>query len=82
MTAGTPAKEKKFHYAWLIFLGCCCMMAGGMACVLTTAGVFYVPVCDELGFSRGEISLMKTSVVTVSDTVRSPSVTVMPVCTK
>ena len=56
-TAGAPAKEKKFHYAWLIFLGCCCMMAGGMACVLTTAGVFYVPVCDELGFSRGEISL-------------------------
>lgn len=33
------------------------MMAGGMACVLTTAGIFYVPVCDELGFSRGEISM-------------------------
>ena len=73
MTAGTPAKEKKFHYAWLIFLGCCCMMAGGMACVLTTAGVFYVPVCDELGFSRGEISLY-LSFYLVSMVIASPIV--------
>jgi MFS family permease len=47
----------RFHYAWLIFLGCCCMMAGGLGAVLNTSGVFFVSVCDDLGFSRGELAL-------------------------
>lgn len=63
----------KIHHAWLILIGCCCMMAGGLACCLSTAGLFYVPVCDELGFSRGELS-MYTSFYLVAMVIASPIV--------
>ena len=36
------------------------MQAGGLGAVLDAAGVFLVPVCDDLGFSRSEISLYLT----------------------
>ncbi len=36
------------------------MQAGGLGAVLDAAGVFFVPVCDDLGFSRSEISLYLT----------------------
>ena len=50
----------RVHYAWLILIGCCFMQAGGLGAVLDAAGVFFVPVCDSLGFSRSEISLYLT----------------------
>ena len=70
-----PAKEKspRIHYAWFIFLGCCCTMAGGLGAVLNTSGVFYVPICNELGFSRGEISLF-LSFYLVSMVIATPLV--------
>lgn len=37
------------------------MQAGGLGAVLDAAGVFFVPVCEDLGFSRSEISLYLTS---------------------
>lgn len=52
--------KKRFHYAWLILIGCSFMQAGGLGAVLDAAGVFFVPVCDDLGFSRSEISLYIT----------------------
>ena len=36
------------------------MQAGGLGAVLDAAGVFFVPVCDDLGFTRSEISLYLT----------------------
>lgn len=36
------------------------MQAGGLGAVLDAAGVFFVPVCNDLGFSRSEISLYLT----------------------
>ena len=36
------------------------MQAGGLGAVLDAAGVFFVPVCEDLGFSRSEISLYLT----------------------
>ena len=36
------------------------MQAGGLGAVLDAAGVFFVPVCDDLGFSRSVISLYLT----------------------
>ena len=39
MTAARP----RFHYAWLILIGCCFMQAGGLGAVLDAAGVFFVP---------------------------------------
>lgn len=36
------------------------MQAGGLGAVLDAAGVFFVPVCEDLGFLRSEISLYLT----------------------
>ncbi len=36
------------------------MQAGGLGAVLNAAGVFFVPVCSELGFSRSELSAYLT----------------------
>lgn len=36
------------------------MQAGGLGAVLDAAGVFFVPVCDDLGFTRYEMSLYLT----------------------
>ncbi len=54
------ATKPRVHYAWWILIGCCFMQAGGLGAVLDAAGVFFVPVCDDLGFSRSEISLYLT----------------------
>ncbi|MBE6473718.1 MAG: MFS transporter [Coriobacteriaceae bacterium] len=50
-------KKHRPHYAWLILVGCCFMQAGGLGAVLDACGVFFVPVCEDLGFSRSEISM-------------------------
>lgn len=36
------------------------MQAGGLGAVLDACGVFFVPVCDDLGLARSEISLYLT----------------------
>lgn len=48
---------KKINYAWFIFIGCCCLMAGGMSCCLVTAGLFFPSVCQDIGCSYGELSI-------------------------
>lgn len=50
----------RLHYAWLILAGCCFMQAGGLGAVLDACGVFFVPVCEDLGLARSEISLYLT----------------------
>jgi len=50
-------EPKKPHHAWLILIGCCCMMAAGLGAIWGTSGVFVIPVCGELGFTRGEFVL-------------------------
>lgn len=59
--AGAPLRGHGIHYAWIILIGCCCLQAGGTGAILLSAGVFYVPICDELGFARSEISLWMTA---------------------
>lgn len=51
------ASKFRVHYAWWILIGCCFMQAGGLGAVLDAAGVFFVPVCNDLGFSRSEMAL-------------------------
>jgi MFS family permease len=51
---------KKLHYAWFILIGCCFIQAGGLGGVINTAGVFLVPICDEMGFGRAEFALWLT----------------------
>lgn len=51
---------KKINRAWIILIGCCFLQAGGLGNILTSSGVFMVPVCEELGFARSQLSLYIT----------------------
>lgn len=54
--------EKKggIHYAWLVMIGCCFLQAGALGAIMNSGGIFFVPVCDDLGFDRGAIALYLT----------------------
>ena len=44
------AEEKKgFHRAWLVFIGVCMMMAGGMGLVLNVMGNYFAPMAMAFG---------------------------------
>ncbi|MDR2108801.1 MAG: MFS transporter, partial [Coriobacteriales bacterium] len=42
-------EKKGFHRAWLVFIGVCMMMAGGMGLVLNVIGNYFVPITVALG---------------------------------
>ncbi len=46
----------KIHYAWLILAGCCMLQGASLGLINNCAGVFYSPVCEELGFEMGAFS--------------------------
>lgn len=48
------------HYAWRILVGCCFLQAGALGLVLNSAGVFFSPICQELGFAQGGIAAYLT----------------------
>lgn len=50
----------KIHYAFVIMVCCCLVQAFGMGLILNCGSLFYVPVCDDLGFLRSEISTYMT----------------------
>ena len=50
----------KKAYPWLILVSCCLLQGAGLGIVSNCAGVFYVPVMQELGCSMSEISLHVT----------------------
>ncbi|MDR3315162.1 MAG: MFS transporter [Coriobacteriales bacterium] len=46
--------NSKMHYAWLIFIGCCFMMAGGLGAVLDAGiGAFIQPIMADMGATQG-----------------------------
>lgn len=51
---------KKFHYAWLILAGCCILQGASLGLINNCAGVFYSPVCEELGFEMGGFAFYRT----------------------
>lgn len=53
-------KEKKLHYAWLILISCCIMQGVGIGIISNCAGIYYTPICEELGFSMGQLTFYKT----------------------
>lgn len=53
-------RKPRIHYAWWILIGCCFLEAGSLGGVLDAAGVFFVPVCNDLGFLRSELSMYLT----------------------
>lgn len=61
----------KFHYAFLIAACCCLIQAFGMGLVLACGSLFYVPVCDDLGFSRGQMSTYMTGYF-IGTTIATP----------
>jgi MFS family permease len=52
--------KPKIHYAWLIMLSCCFMLAGVNGIYGYCAGIFFRPVATELGVGQGDISLYVT----------------------
>lgn len=46
--------NKGFHRAWLIFIGVCMMMAGGMGLVLNVMGNFFAPMAMQFGLVTPE----------------------------
>lgn len=53
-------RRQKIHYAWWILAACCLIQGAGLGVVNNCVGLFYVPICDELGFSMGDIALYVT----------------------
>jgi MFS family permease len=49
--------QKKFHYAWLIFLGCCCFNAGGLALTSSILGIYMGPMSEKLGCTTADFAL-------------------------
>ena len=47
-------EKKGFHRAWLVFIGVCMMMAGGMGLVLNVMGNFFVPMALQFGLVTPE----------------------------
>ncbi len=54
------SKTKGIHYAWKIMIGCCFLQAGALGAIMNSGGIFFVPVCDDLGFDRGALALYLT----------------------
>ncbi len=52
--------EKKFHYAFVIFIGCCCLCAGSYGAILSTVAVYLLPVISALGCGAGDWMLWMT----------------------
>ncbi len=48
-------------YAWLIFIGCCFLTAGGFALVYSLAGVYLIPVSTNLNISTVDVSFWLVS---------------------
>ena len=46
-------KKNRLHYAWFILAGCCILQGATLGLINNCAGVFYSPICKELGFELG-----------------------------
>lgn len=53
-------KKQGMHYAWKIMIGCCFLQAGALGAIMNSGGIFYVPICEDLGFDRGALALYLT----------------------
>lgn len=51
---------KNIHYAWWILLSFCAIQCGSLGLINNCRGIFYQPVCADMGFSMGEFTLAGT----------------------
>lgn len=63
----------KVHFAFVIMVCCCLVQAFGMGLILNCGSLFYVPICNDLGFLRSEISTYMTGYF-VGTTIGTPIV--------
>lgn len=67
-----PADDKarlfvgEWREGWRIVLGCALASATGVALLFFTFSLFLLPIADELGATRGELSLIQALVVTAA----------------
>ena len=52
-------RKDKLHYAWFILAGCCIMQGATLGLINNCAGVFYSPICKELGFELGKLTMYR-----------------------
>ena len=52
--------NKKFHYAWIVMIGCALTQIGSLGAVVYSVGAFYGPVSEALGVGRGDVALSQT----------------------
>ncbi|WP_164875576.1 MFS transporter [Apibacter sp. HY039] len=57
---------KTFHYAYVIIFCCCMIMGVIIGLVMSCAGIYYVPVSNELGVSKADFGLYMTFVYAFS----------------
>ncbi len=53
-------KKQSIHYAWLILVSCCMMQGACLGLINNCSGVFFTPVCEELGFEMGDFTFYRT----------------------
>lgn len=46
----------RVHKAWIMVIGCALFSMGTLAVIFGANGAFYVAICNDMGFSRGDIS--------------------------
>ncbi len=51
------SSDKKIHYAWFILVACCLLQSAITGVVQNGRGIFYAPVCSELGFETSAFTL-------------------------
>ncbi|WP_325199486.1 MFS transporter [Oscillibacter sp.] len=44
-----PRRAVRIHYAWIILLSCCALSGATLGTVINCKGLFFAPVCAELG---------------------------------
>lgn len=49
-------QPKSFHYAYIIVACCCLIMGIDVGLMMSCAGIFYEPVCKDLGITVGKLS--------------------------
>lgn len=64
-------EKKGIHRAWLVFIGVCMMMAGGMGLVLNVMGNYFGPMAAAFGLVNPETGAMDVTQVTLIMTVYS-----------
>ena len=66
------AEEKQgFHRAWLVFIGVCMMMAGGMGLVLNVVGNYFPVMAAAFGLFNPETGALDVTQITLLMTVYS-----------